>query len=193
MLSSDLPGEAAQLMTAPVFRGTPVYSSEPVSAAVLILMYPVGGETGLVFIKRNTYDGPHSAQVSFPGGAREPGDRSLADTAVRETREELGVTGEIKVLGSLTELHIPVSNFLVTPFAGFINQRPDFQPDPSEVQYIIETTIGDLLDPGIRKTEIRQLHGQSMDVPYYDVANEKIWGATAMMLCEFLQLAARLQ
>ncbi len=99
----------------------------------------------MVFIKRNEYDGPHSAQVSFPGGAWENRDRTLQHTAIRETREELGISGELEILGSLTDLHIPVSNFLVTPFVGWMAETPLFKPDPTEVQYVIEVPLQSLL------------------------------------------------
>jgi 8-oxo-dGTP pyrophosphatase MutT (NUDIX family) len=189
-LEEPLPGEKAQQMMAPAFRGT-VYTVEPaVPAAVLVLFYPSGQETCLAFIKRNAYDGPHSAQVSFPGGSRELQDRSLEETALRETREELGIREKIEILGALTPLHIPVSNYLVHPFVGLMGQAPVFRPDPAEVQYVIEATLTGLQDPLQRGSarEIRQ--GVSMEVPYYMVGKEKIWGATAMMLSEVLQLAA---
>ncbi len=192
-LRGTLPGEQAQLKMAPEFRGEFPHNSEPQAAAVMILMYPLRNATGMVFIKRNSYDGPHSAQVSFPGGAWEVEDRSLEQTALRETREELGIKGKIQVLGQLTELHIPVSNFIVTPFAGWLDQRPDFFPDPSEVQYIIETSLEFLLDPANILSDHWEHHGRSIRAPFYLVENEKVWGATAMMLCEFLQVASRLQ
>jgi 8-oxo-dGTP pyrophosphatase MutT (NUDIX family) len=192
-LGETLPGEQAQLGMAPEFRGEMVHESDPVPAAVMILMYPEENATGMVFIKRNTYDGAHSAQVSFPGGIWESSDQSLEQTAVRETREELGIIGEIHLLGSLTQLHIPVSNFMVRPFAGWMDQKPIFHPDPSEVQYVIETSMEDLLNPANIMTDYWEENGRSIKAPYYRVGNEKIWGATAMMLCEFLQVASRLQ
>jgi 8-oxo-dGTP pyrophosphatase MutT (NUDIX family) len=192
LLSGDLPGKKAQWLMAPEYRGENGADEYPIPAAILILMYPLDGKTGLVFMKRNEYDGPHSAEVSFPGGAWEEADGSLARTAVRETREELGVTGEIELLGQLTDLDIPVSNFRVTPFVAHTPEKPVFRPDPSEVQYVIESTVEALLDPSARKTETLNFRGMQLEVPFYDVNGEKIWGATAMMLCEFLQLAARL-
>ncbi|MBE9518912.1 MAG: CoA pyrophosphatase, partial [Bacteroidetes bacterium] len=120
LLRHKLPGEKAQLRMAPTFRGNLTSVGLPIEAAVLVLFYPSDGKTHLVFIKRNEYDGPHSAQVSFPGGAREANDLSLEETALRETREELGVDGQIEVLGALTPLHIPVSNFMVYPFVGWM-------------------------------------------------------------------------
>ncbi len=177
---------------APSFRGEFKHDTDPVRAAVLILMYPYRGHTNIVFIKRNEYDGHHSAQVSLPGGAWEEEDESLENTALRETREELGISGEIDLLGSLTELHIPISNFLVSPFVGSMAHTPIFNPDKSEVQFVIQTPLADLLNPRHRKSEILFRHEQSITAPFYLVENEKIWGATAMILSEFLQLASNL-
>jgi len=192
-LRHKLPGEKAQLRMAPTFRGNLTSLSLAIEAAVLVLFYPSDGNTKLVFIKRNEYDGPHSAQVSFAGGAREADDLSLEETALRETREELGIDGQIEVLGALTPLHIPVSNFMVYPFVGWMEKNPVFCPDPSEVQYVIEATLTDLLDPSNNDSEIIYHHQQSIEAPFYRVGKEKIWGATAMMLSEVLHLATSLQ
>ena len=191
-LLGNLPGEEAHSRMAPSFRGDFSHESAPVRAAVLALMYPSGGNIHMVFIKRNEYDGPHSAQVSFPGGAWENGDSTLQNTAIRETREELGISGEIEVLGPLTDLHIPVSNFLVTPFIGWMDETPLFRPDPSEVQYIIEAPLKNLLAPSNMEMEIMVRHDQAIQAPCYKIGKEKIWGATAMMLSEILELASRL-
>ncbi len=191
-LSSNLPGEKAQRMMAPEFRGEPWHQSDPVRAAVLILMYAYGDRISLALIKRNVYEGPHSAQVSFPGGAWEESDGSLKMTALRETREELGINEKVTVLGTLTGLYIPVSNFMVTPFVGYLNHRPLFHPDPTEVQYVIEAPLESLMDPVNRRSETVSRNGQYMVVPYYSIKGEKIWGATAMILSEYLQLASRM-
>ena len=193
ILHQKLPGEAAQLMMAPTFRGHISTAENPVQAAVLVLFYPSDGKMHLVFIKRNEYDGPHSAQVSFPGGAREASDLSLKETALREAREELGINGEIEVLGALTPLHIPVSNFMVYPFLGWMEDLPVFHPDPTEVQYVIEASLSTLLDPAKRDSETRFHHALPIEAPFYRVGEDKIWGATAMILSEVLQLATSLQ
>ena len=192
-LLEPLPGAKGHEGMAPEFRGEISSRGEPVPAAVMILLFPHLDDTGVVFMKRNTYNGPHSAQVSFPGGAWEAGDVSLEETAIRETREELGIREEITMLGSLTPLHIPVSNFMVSPFAGWMDERPDFQPDPTEVQYLIETSLSVLLNPANILSDRWEHHDRTIVAPYYRVGKEKIWGATAMMLCEILQLAAVLQ
>lgn len=178
---------------APAFRGPVSSLEEAAEAAVLALFYPSHGKLRLVFIKRNEYDGPHSAQISFPGGAREAGDLSLEDTALREAREELGINGEIEVLGSLTPLHIPVSNYMVYPFVGWIREPPLFHPDPSEVQYLVEAPLDALLDPANCDTGIRYDHGLPVEAPFYRIGEEKVWGATAMILCELLELATSLR
>jgi 8-oxo-dGTP pyrophosphatase MutT (NUDIX family) len=192
-LQEALPGEAGQMMMAPSFRGSFPHEEKPVRAAVMILLYPAGGEIHLAFMKRNEYDGPHSGQVSFPGGAWEADDENLEQTATRETREEMGVKEGIEILGALTPLHIPVSNFMVSPFVGWIEDTPHFHPDRSEVQYVIEVSLRELLDPAMRESEILRHHNQAVEAPFYRVGNDKIWGATAMMLSEFLLLAEGVQ
>ena len=192
ILHHKLPGEKAHLQMAPTFRGEFTSMENPVPAAVMALFYALDKETHLVFIKRNEYDGPHSAQVSFPGGVREQGDLRLEETALRETREELGILEEIEILGSLTPLHIPVSNFMVHPFVGWMEETPVFRPDPAEVQYVIEASLAGLLDPSNSDSETLFHHGRPIEAPFYRVGKEKIWGATAMMLSEVLQLATSL-
>lgn len=178
---------------APEFRGEFVHKSSPISAAVLILIYPSGSRITLVLIKRNEYEGPHSAQVSFPGGAWENSDGSLEETALRETREELGIEEKVTLLGSLTPLYIPVSNFMVTPFLGYTNHRPIFHPDPTEVQYVIEASLDSFGDPANLRSETVTRQKQNLLIPYYFIKREKIWGATAMIISEFLQLAYGMQ
>lgn len=193
VFSTSPPGEEAQQLMAPDFRGSFSHPAEPLDAGVMILLYTFRDAVYLVLIKRNEYDGHHSGQVSFPGGAFEPGDHTIIQTALRETREELGIDEEIEILGTLTRLHIPVSNFLVHPVVGWAHSRPRFQPDRSEVQYLIETKVGALLDPDSRDAETIFRHGMEIVTPFYKIGKEKVWGATAMILSEFLQLASRLQ
>jgi 8-oxo-dGTP pyrophosphatase MutT (NUDIX family) len=193
VVSEGLPGERAQREMAPDFRGEFSHPGDPVVAAVLVLLYPDNEQVSTVFIKRNEYPGHHSAQVSFPGGAWEMGDPSLEHTALRETREELGISDRVEVLGQLTNLYIPVSNFMVTPFVGIIDRRPDFNPDGTEVQFLIEVSLEALSDPARRGSELLVLHGLQMITPFYRVGDEKIWGATAMILSEFLQVVSRMR
>ena len=193
MLSKKLPGEEAQLQMSPSYRGQLSSDEKPLDAAVLALFYPARERLHLAFIKRNAYDGPHSAQISFPGGAMDAGDPTLQDTAIRETREELGISESMEVLGSLTPLYIPVSNFMVYPFVAWMQETPEFHPDSSEVQYVVEASLEALLDPMNRDSETLYHHDVPLEAPYYRVGKEKIWGATAMILSELLQLATSLK
>jgi 8-oxo-dGTP pyrophosphatase MutT (NUDIX family) len=110
--------------------------------AVMILLYPHKGTLSTLFMQRPLYKGVHSGQISFPGGKWESGDNNLTETALRETGEETGVgSNEIDVLGTLTPLHIPVSNITVTPVVGYIPYRPVFTPQKSEVVCLIEAEM----------------------------------------------------
>jgi 8-oxo-dGTP pyrophosphatase MutT (NUDIX family) len=192
VLKKELPGEKAHQIMAPSFRGSFEHEDEPSMAAVMALLYPSGERVQLIFIKRNEYDGPHSGQVSFPGGAWEEHDENLEYTAIRETREELGIQEEIEILGKLTPLYIPVSNFLVAPFLGWLPGRPAYRPDKSEVQYVIEAGLAELLKPENCRSERMYRNERVVEAPFYLAGKEKIWGATAMMLSEILQLASTL-
>jgi 8-oxo-dGTP pyrophosphatase MutT (NUDIX family) len=158
--------------------------------AVLLLLYP--GEKGcaIPFIKRPTYVGFHSAQVSFPGGKWEDSDGNLETTALRETQEEIGVDGQkIDLIGHLSNLYIPPSNFLITPYIGYIQHRPEFHPHPREVERIIHCDFSILLDKKIRKKKSMTLRKEyTVLAPYFEIDQEVVWGATAMILSELLMV-----
>jgi 8-oxo-dGTP pyrophosphatase MutT (NUDIX family) len=185
-----LPGEPSQLGMAPKgIRNFPLDKNIPKPAAVLMLFYPVDGEPYTVLMKRSEYPGAHSGQISLPGGRIEALDADLKQTALRETSEELGISPDkINVIGKLTPMYIPVSGFDVHPFLGFTFEKPDWKPDLSEVSYLIELSVNELTSPGVVKYEMWQLHGNELEVPFYLIHNEKIWGATAMIIAEFLQI-----
>ena len=189
-LIKPLPGESAQLKMAP--RGIhnfPNAIKNPSPAAVLLLLFPDKDIPYTVFIKRSEYQGAHSGQISLPGGKIEKSDATLEETALRETSEELGFfTKDIKILGKLSPLFIPVSGFNVHPFLGVIQNKPRWNPDKTEVTYIIETSVQELSSPKIIKSEQWQLHGTLREVPFYLIQNEKLWGATAMIVSEFLEI-----
>jgi 8-oxo-dGTP pyrophosphatase MutT (NUDIX family) len=132
--------------------------------------------------------------VSLPGGKVDDGE-TIETAALREAEEEIGVDrATVEVLGRLTPLHIPVSGFLLHPVVGCTSVRPAFQRAEWEVARIIEAPVQLLSDPRIVKREMRTriVNGQSIDidVPYYDIDGEKVWGATAMVLAEFSALGA---
>lgn len=186
-LTLPLPGEEAQYALAPQGRRNFPENKVKTTAAVMILLFPIHDEPWLVFIKRPEYNGAHSGQVSFPGGKVESEDISLYHTAMRETSEELGIKKEsIQYVGKLSPLLIPVSGFHVYPFVGSCSTNPNWNPDKEEVKYTIESPVSALQNNETIKTEIWNLHGHELEVPFYFVKEEKIWGATAMILAEFL-------
>ena len=186
-LKKPLPGEMEQFKMAPEFRRSFDFPSPAKKAAVMICLLPGGQDLQIVFMKRPEYDGPHGGQISLPGGVFETIDSDMAETALRETREEIGLHCEkSSVLGTLTPLNIPVSNTNVTPFVGSYNQVADFYIDKREVDFLIIASLGELLNPSCKQKEKWILNGREMMVPFYKVKGNTIWGATAMILCEFL-------
>lgn len=195
-----LPGEAAQRQMAPAaIHNGPNRWEVPEDcrkAGVLILLYPHATlspqtELHLVLIRRPDYAGVHSGQISLPGGRREPGE-SLQVTALREAEEEVGVSPQkVTVLGQLSPLYTPPSNFCIYPFVGFSREKPVFKPDEREVAELIEAPLRLFLDPAVRREEVWNL-GKYGDrrVPFFYIFNHKIWGATAMILSEFLLVLA---
>ena len=193
-LTGPLPGLPAQMRMSPsVIK--PGKSALPVrDSGVLLLLYPSGISLSTVFMKRPEYGGPHSGQISFPGGKSEKGDGSLIDTALRESHEEIGISAaSVEVLGTLTPLTIPVSRFKVLPVVGFLREKPCFIPDPEEVEYLIEVEMNLLMKAGIVKKEILILGDQPVEVPYYDIYGHHVWGATAMILSEFLEIVRQIE
>jgi len=155
---------------------------------VLVLLYLVDGELQLVLTRRRDDLNSHAGQMSFPGGQREA-QETLLRTALRETEEEIGVlASSVEVIGELTPLYIPPSDFEVHPFVAWYNNgsRPNFAPNPGEVAEIVEVPLRHLLDPSSRREQPWDFRGQSINVPYYAVEEHKVWGATAMMISELV-------
>jgi len=160
-------------------------------SAVLVLLFPDKGQLKTVFIKRSEYDGVHSGQISFPGGQYESTDKSFEDTALRETNEEIGVSSDkIQLVGQLTDFYIPPSNFLVKVFVGYSNQKPEYIPDKKEVQSVIEVNVDDLYDSNnITQKEFYSTSRKILvNAPTYIINGVEIWGATAMIVSELLDV-----
>lgn len=197
-LQNDLPGEEAHQEMAPFKRPTAKQimklRKDPKLSAVLVLFYPVNDEPHFCLTQRPIYKGTHSGQVSFPGGKMEEIDESLKYTALRETREEVGVQEEdVQVLSELTQVYIPPSNFLVTPFVGFTDFTPQFKPDPIEVVEVLDVPVELLLDDSIAKEKPIKMSasGLTINAPYYDIHGKVVWGATAVMLAEVKSILRR--
>jgi 8-oxo-dGTP pyrophosphatase MutT (NUDIX family) len=189
-LTQPLPGQNAQVRMASQIRLKEFKFEYDTRTAfpggVLVLLYPHENSIRTVFILRQTYDGVHSGQVSFPGGRREGSDRSIIDTALRESFEEVNINpSKVEIIGKLSEMYIPPSNFLVTPVVGYTISRPDFKPDPTEVAEIIEAEIDFLFDDDLRKEKILNVRGTEIYAPCFELNGYTIWGATAMILSEF--------
>jgi len=164
------------------------YAKTAKQAAVLCLLYPKNDALNFALIKRVSYAGVHSNQIGFPGGKLEEGENAL-QAALRETEEEIGVlVKENSVLGALTELYIPPSNFMVYPYVAYIENPPLFTLDKKEVAYLLEVPLNDLLDFSNIKRKEMQLSYGTFNNPYFDLKNEIVWGATAMMLSELREI-----
>jgi 8-oxo-dGTP pyrophosphatase MutT (NUDIX family) len=155
-------------------------------AAVLMLLYPKNSVTHLALILRNSYPSIHASQIAFPGGKVEKYDASLAHTALRETEEEIGIDSrKIEIIKPFTEIYIPPSNFLVSPFLGYSNEELSFTPSPSEVAQIIELPLSVFLKDEIVVTvNMSTSYANNMMVPAFQVDEHIVWGATAMMMSE---------
>lgn len=197
-LKEALPGVEAHAHMAPLHRKEerfkPAALKNARQGAVLLLLYPHEHRLYLPLMQRPEYDGHHSGQISFPGGKQELKDADKIQTALREAREEMGIIPEeVELLGTLSELFIPPSNYLVLPVVGWVKQRPQFIPDPVEVAHIIETPLDLLLDSKtIQHTFQNLASGMRVKIPYFNVEERVVWGATAMILSEFLAVIREL-
>ena len=153
-------------------------------AAVLLLLFPDNKKICFYLTKRTEKLKYHKGQISLPGGSNEKGE-SLLETALRETEEEIGVNkNEISILGQITPLFIPVTGFLMTPFIGFTSKEPIIKLDSIEVEELFSVNILDLINNDKLITH-RQLNGRDVTIPYFNLNNQQVWGATSMVLSEF--------
>jgi len=194
-LEAELPGQAAHQKMAPIALPTRrkmlSKTKDAKESAVLALLYPNKGMVYTVLMLRNSYDGVHSAQVSFPGGKKEQADVSLQSTALRETEEEIGINqAEVRIIGNLSEIYIPPSNFWVKPFVGYLKDNPKFVIDKSEVDQLIKVPLRMILDDKVLKTKDiwRNKTKKKMSTPYFDIHGHVVWGATAMILSELKEI-----
>ena len=190
-LSQPLPGAEAHRKMASSARNAPPYQAVPNErtrqSAVLLLLYPHRGEVFLPLILRPAYEGIHGGQMAFPGGGHERQDQTLVRTALREAQEEIGIkASDVHVLGALSGLYIPPSNYQVLPVVGYLPYQPEFFPDPREVADVIEVGLDPLSDVRIVGAKEMRVRDALIQAPFYLVNDRTVWGATAMILSEFL-------
>jgi len=188
-LRGPLPGVPAQERMATIPRPTMAefeHEGPPRPGAVLVLLYPRDGELYLPLTRRTDRVATHKGQISLPGGAQEPEDASLWETALREANEEIAVDpAAVRYIGALSPLLIPASNFNVHPFVGYIDEAPAFRPDPTEVAELIQLPLRGILEPSVKAHETCTLRGRQVEVSFYRYQQHVVWGATAMILSEF--------
>jgi 8-oxo-dGTP pyrophosphatase MutT (NUDIX family) len=192
-LAQHLPGQNAQIEMAPrPVDGGELRDMNPPAdvnqSSVLVLLFPnEDGELELTLTLR-TNDIDHGGQISFPGGRADDQESSI-ETALREANEEIGIEpDEVAIIGTLSDLYVSNSKNLVTPVVGFMKARPDFKINPSEVEEVFAVELNSLLHKKNLTVEDWNLHTYTYKVPYWDVHRVPLWGATAMMLNELLEL-----
>lgn len=196
--AAELPGDISHKIYSPPYR--PVLSKEEAMergarlAGVNILLYKKGEEWHIPLILRAQNDrDKHSGQISLPGGSAEPEDANMAETAVRETWEEIGIPRqEIRVIRELSSIYIPPSNFFVHPFVSFTRRNPRFYIQESEAVQLLEIPVSFLKNlPEVPQVQVFPT-SRGIEVPYISFQKYNIWGATAMILSEFISMVKNL-
>ncbi|MFO8053647.1 MAG: CoA pyrophosphatase [Bacteroidales bacterium] len=194
-LTSSLPGHIAHHELAPPGSGRQEDTAMPAKtareSAVLIALYPSADSWALCLIKRPEYDGVHSGQIAFPGGGKEKADKTIIETALREAHEEVNINPlSTEILGTLSPIYVPPSNYNITPVVGMLRKKPHFIPDPTEVAEIREIPLNELIGKNIPFTRKTFFHGTEKEIsaPCFSIKETVIWGATAMILNEFIQI-----
>jgi 8-oxo-dGTP pyrophosphatase MutT (NUDIX family) len=193
-LQSQLPGKNAQniMRPAPKIERKNEMTYKPGTnnfrnSSVLVPVVTWKQELEIMFTLR-TAGIKHGGQISFPGGGRE-GDETIEETALREAHEETGLKPQnVEVVGSLTPLYVNHSENMVTPVVGFLNEEQDFCANPNEVDEIFTVPISKLVNGEFSKVEDWKLRDLDYSIPLWDVHDVPLWGATAMMLSEFVEL-----
>jgi 8-oxo-dGTP pyrophosphatase MutT (NUDIX family) len=162
----------------------------PVPAAVLLPLYVKEGACHVLFTKRTEHLHHHRGEISFPGGVRHPEDRDALETALRETREEVGIApADVEILGALDDFY-SIHDYLVTPYVGLLPADPRFRTNAGEIERLIEVPLAHLLRPEIFRAEDWSWRGRTQPVYFYTYGNDEIWGLTAAILKQFLDIVS---
>jgi 8-oxo-dGTP pyrophosphatase MutT (NUDIX family) len=191
-LQEKLPGESAHCLMVPPNRKLYFHENErngAISSAVLILFFSEGGVLKICLTQRAAQMKHHPGQISFPGGRNEPHEKTAYETALREASEEIGINiREIKLVGYLSEIHLPVSNFIVQPVVAWSDTVPVFAINHFEVERLIVLPVENFMRKGPCSKAWVETHMGTIEVPCYNIDGFVIWGATAMMLAELTML-----
>lgn len=195
-LQLPLPGVSSHLKMAPPHRAQEIISHKdnPENAkksAVLILFFHENDNLKMIVIRRSVYVGIHSGQIAFPGGRFEEEDIDVRTTALREIEEEIGISEDkIEILGRLSDIYVPPSNFLISVFVGYLSEKPAYKIDEREVDEVIEIPFSDFFKQDIVKQKDFYVNAikAADNAPFFDVTNAEIWGASAMVISELLEV-----
>jgi 8-oxo-dGTP pyrophosphatase MutT (NUDIX family) len=193
-LKKQLPGEKAHkkmwsdLRVPELLKMPP--NAQTRTSGVLLLLFPVNSELFSALIQRPDGKSVHSGQISFPGGKSERTDHSVIDTALREAHEEIGIDpSQVKIIGNISTLYIPPSNYIIHPVIGYTSTQPVYTIQPSEVKKVIEYPVSMLLDASrLKRKAFHVREDITFNAPYFDINGNVVWGATAMILSEFAEI-----
>jgi 8-oxo-dGTP pyrophosphatase MutT (NUDIX family) len=178
----------ARLALLPPANGAVPFVAGSRAAAVLVPLFEEDGEARVILTKRPETMPSHQGEIAFPGGKHDPElDPDLRATALRETYEEIGVDpADVEVVARLDGLATVASRFVITPFVGFLSGRPLLSPDPREVVEVLEVPLSELMADGVYREERWDTWKSDLDVQFYELTGETVWGATARILTNFL-------
>lgn len=196
-LNTKLPAYSAQKLMEPPMRKTFELDSSKAKKAATILLLFYEQEWKFILIQRSSHPlDKHKGQISFPGGSIEVGESS-DQAAVREAEEEIGLAAnDVELIGKLSDLFIPVSNFIVSPYVAFAKiDKNKLVKQEAEVAEILSIKLADFMnDENIKKRSMKMSNGMTIkDIPYYDLNEKIVWGATAMMLSEFREVVKEIK
>jgi len=199
LFQQDLPGEDTHVAFAPIRGRTSEFLAKGIphklSAVALVLYKMDDNDLGVLVTRRQTYEGKHSGQLSFPGGKKEDSDADLLETAIRECHEEIGLLLSPELLvGKLSQVYIPVSGFLIDPYVFFLDEKPNnFILNEREVKQLHEVSLYPLFDElSVIRRDVEVMPGQVVpDIPHFVQGDVAIWGATAILLNELKALFLR--
>ncbi len=188
----DLPRRLRRLLSER--RRTELTEPDAVACGVLVPILPEPCGPAVVYTLRSEELPSHKGQVSFPGGKRAASDRSLLDTALRETREEIGVDpSDVTILGKLDDVFTMVTDYVITPFVGLLPAGVRFTPNPAEVSDLFTVALEDLMNPRYHDVTTKSFRGHEIDIEVITAGRHTIWGATHRITANLIECLRELE